>query len=155
MKHRFEDYAHVFRVVALFAAGLLLFLVVRAWLVPDDFGVYGHYRASAIEVNRDRPLVFAGQEACATCHSEVAGIRQAGGHARVSCESCHGALGRHAAGESDETPAPPDGRTGCERCHDARAGKPAGFPQVHVADHAPEGACTTCHQPHTPRLSQD
>jgi hypothetical protein len=155
MKHRFEDVAHVLRVVALFAGMLVLFLLVRSWLVPDDFGVYGHYRASAIDANRDRPLVFAGQHACAACHADVTEIRQAGAHAGVSCETCHGPLARHAAGEDDARPAPPDGRTGCERCHDARAGKPVGFPQVHVAEHAPEGACTACHQPHAPRLAQE
>jgi hypothetical protein len=153
MKGRFEDYSHVLRVAAIFAAGLVIFLLVRSWLVPDDFGVYGHYRASAIEANRDRPLVFAGQEACVTCHAAPAEIRQAGGHAGVSCESCHGALGRHASGDSAEKPTLPDPRAGCERCHDARAGKPAGFPQVDVQEHAPEGACTACHQPHRPGIS--
>ncbi|MCL4848557.1 MAG: hypothetical protein KJ066_18580 [Acidobacteria bacterium] len=150
MKGRFEDYAHVLRLVAIFAAGLVLFLMLRAWLVPDDFGVYGHYRARALDANRDHPVVFAGAQACIDCHGDVAETRAAGRHATVSCEACHGALAAHAAGESDEIPARPDPRVGCERCHDARAGKPVAFPQVDVADHAPEGACTACHQPHSP-----
>lgn len=152
MKGRFEDYAHVVRLAAIFAVGVVLFLVVRAWLVPDDFGVYGHYRARALDTNRDRPLVFAGAQACVDCHSDVAEARGAGRHAAVSCESCHGALAAHAAGELDGLPARPDPRVGCARCHDARAGKPAAFPQVDVAEHAPEGACTACHQPHAPAI---
>lgn len=152
MKGRFEDYAHVLRVAAIFVVGLAVFLVVRAWLVPDDFGLYGHYRAQALETNRARTPVFAGAAACVECHEEPAQARASGAHAKVSCESCHGALGAHASGESDVTPQRPDARATCVSCHDARAGKPARFPQVDVAEHAPEGACSACHTPHAPGL---
>ena len=153
MSGRFRDYAHVFRMAALFLAGTLLFLVVRAWLVPEDFGVYGHYRAGALADNRAHPLVFAGRAACAECHDDVVAARKGGRHERVGCEACHGALGAHAFGQTDAKPARPDPRALCISCHDAKVGKPPGYPQVHANEHAEDGPCTACHQPHSPAIS--
>ena len=153
MSGRFRDYAHVLRMAAIFAAGTLLFLVVRAWLVPEDFGVYGHYRAGALADNRTPPLVFAGGAACAECHDDVVAARKGGRHERVGCEACHGALGAHAFGQTDAKPARPDPRALCISCHDAKVGKPPGYPQVHANEHAEDGPCTACHQPHSPAIS--
>jgi uncharacterized CHY-type Zn-finger protein len=153
MSARFSDYAHVLRMAAIFAAGILLFLIVRALLVPEDFGVYGHYRAGALADNRAHPLVFAGRGACAECHDDIVAARKGGRHERVGCEACHGALGAHAFGQTDAKPARPDPRALCISCHDAKVGKPAGFPQVRVNEHAEEGPCTACHQPHNPAIS--
>ena len=153
MSSRFRDYEHVLRMAGLFAVGIALFLLVRAWLVPHDFGVYGHYRASAIEDNRARPVRFAGRAACAGCHDDVVTARKGSRHEHIGCEACHGALAVHAAGPDDARPARPDPRVTCIRCHDTRAGKPAALPQVDVKDHAPQGPCTECHQPHHPAIS--
>jgi len=49
---RFKDVEHLVRLAALFAAGLLVFSIARAELVPAGFGTLGHYRASAIEERR-------------------------------------------------------------------------------------------------------
>ena len=46
---RFRDYEHIVRMAVVFAMGIALFLVWRAWMVPPDFGVYGHYRAGTLE----------------------------------------------------------------------------------------------------------
>ena len=153
MSGRFRDYAHVFRMAALFLAGTLLFLVVRAWLVPEDFGVYGHYRAGALADNRAHPLAFAGRASCVECHDDIVAARTGGRHERVGCEACHGPLASHASGETDAKPVRPDPRALCVSCHDARVGKPAGYPQVHPDEHAAEGPCTACHQPHNPAIS--
>lgn len=152
MRDRFRDAEHVFRVGLIFALLVVAFLLLRAWFIPDDFGVYGFYRAGALDDNRVRPPQYAGHSTCADCHADVVDTRRGSRHERVACEACHGPLGRHAAGEDEATPARPDGRASCIRCHDARAGKPAGFPQVVVADHADEGPCTACHQPHSPAI---
>jgi hypothetical protein len=152
MAGRFKDYEHVLRVALLFALGFTAFLVLRAWLVPEDFGVHGFYRAGALDDARARPVVHAGHAACLDCHADVVESRVGSRHERINCESCHGPLALHAAGDSEKPPARPDPRTTCVRCHAARAGKPTGFPQVDVADHAPEGACTACHQPHHPAI---
>jgi len=135
---------------ALFAAGVVVFLLWRWWMVPADFGVYGHYRAGALEANRLRPIVYAGQGACLECHADVAEARQSGRHAAVTCETCHGPLGPHARGEDAATPQRPDGGTLCVQCHASIAGRPPVVPQILVEEHAGEERCVTCHSPHAP-----
>jgi predicted CXXCH cytochrome family protein len=120
-------------------------------MVPDGFGKFGHYRAGAIDDARQPAPVHAGQAACAECHADVVTVRAAARHAPVSCESCHGALGRHASGEIAK-PARPNGRELCIRCHSAGAGRPRQYPTVVVKDHAGEEVCITCHTPHNPKM---
>ena len=145
----FRDYEHLLRMAALFAAGVLAFVVLRAVLVPDDYGLLGPYRAGAIPLNQAVPIVYAGQAQCVTCHSDVAEQRSGHAHARVSCESCHGALAAHAADPA--MPAPrPDPRAVCAVCHVPNASKPPAFKTVVFADHAGEEACTSCHEAHAP-----
>ena len=148
---RFRAYEHLFRLAALFAAGVVIFLALRAWLVPADYGLLGPFRASAIAANTATPIVFAGQAACIECHSDVAEVRKPNAHARVSCESCHGALAAHAADPSVAA-VRPDGRTTCAVCHLPDAAKPQGFKTVTFVDHAGEETCTSCHPAHAPGL---
>lgn len=152
MSHRFKDFEHLLRMAAMFAVGLGLFAVARGLLVPEDFGVWGHYRAGALDDNRQRPLVHAGAAACGECHDDVAASRAGGGHETIRCEACHGPLARHAAEPSDQAPALPDGGTICLRCHLPAMAKPAGFPQVEPDDHAGGEPCDVCHAAHAPRL---
>lgn len=42
---RFRDYEHVLRMAALFVLAVVAFIAWRSWMVPPDFGVYGHFRA--------------------------------------------------------------------------------------------------------------
>jgi hypothetical protein len=147
---RFRDAEHLARLAGLFLAAGALFVVLRAALVPDDFGIYGHYRAGALADNAARPVAFAGEPVCVECHSDAGEIKRAGAHAPVSCEACHGPLARHAA---DETSAPPrPGTTNCLGCHANVAGRPTWMKQIVARDHAGDAGCTTCHQPHTPRI---
>ena len=77
-------------------------------------------------------------------------------HAKVACESCHGALAAHAQADNPSTvkPQKPDPRKTCVICHTASISKPKAFPQVDPAEHAPEGPCTACHvQPHSPKIT--
>jgi len=153
MKPRASDYVHLVRMAGLFVVGITAFLVLRWLMVPPDFGELGHYRAGALKDNMARPIVFAGQAACIECHGDVAEVRAKGRHARVSCESCHGALAGHAAGPNDIKPVKPDPRKTCIICHTASISKPKSFPQVVPAEHAPEGSCAECHVVHNPKLS--
>jgi predicted CXXCH cytochrome family protein len=146
----FGHKGHLVRVGALFAAGLLLFFVLRALFVPAGFGVYGHYRAGAIEENRMRPVAFAGRAACVECHSDVPDAMKGGKHERVRCEACHGPLAGHAADPAEKKAVRPDSKVLCARCHAASVARPARFPQVEVADHAGGEACTSCHVAHNP-----
>jgi len=150
MRRLFGDAEHLVRVAGLFAAGVLAFLVLRGLLVPDDFGVYGHFRAGALADNRARALGHAGRGACVECHSDVGETLAGGKHARVGCEACHGPLARHAEDAAAQEAVKPDPRAVCLRCHLANVAKPEGFPQVEPAEHAPEGACSECHTPHSP-----
>lgn len=152
MKFSFSDAEHLIRLAAIFLVGAVLFVVVRAQMVPDDFGTLGHYRASAIDDARRQAPVHAGQAACADCHADVVTVRTAARHAAISCESCHGPLASHASGEVAKPPRP-DGREGCVRCHAARTGKPRQYPTVVVKDHAGDETCVTCHTPHNPKVS--
>jgi len=150
MRELFRDSEHLVRLLLLFAAGTLLFLVARALLVPAGFGDYGHFRAGAITDNAARAPRFAGRTACAECHDEVVADKAGGAHAGVGCESCHGALGVHAADPDAQIPELPRVETLCVRCHEANHARPAGFPQVEPAAHAEGASCTECHEPHRP-----
>lgn len=148
-----RDYEHVLRMAALFAIGIGAFLTWRSWMVPSDFGVYGHYRAGAVEAAAMRPSHYAGQAACIDCHSDVQQVRATGRHAGVACEACHGPLRAHATGETDVAPIRPSPRAVCLSCHTALLGMPATFPKVVVNEHSEAGPCTECHAAHAPALS--
>ena len=127
--------------------------LARALLVPEGFGVYGPYRAGAIEDNRSRVPGFAGRAACADCHDEVVKAKAAGRHAGIGCESCHGALGAHAADPSAVAPEKPSVDTVCLACHLQLQARPKKFPQVEPKSHAEGNGCGDCHQPHSPATS--
>lgn len=150
MKRIFGSAEHLFRVLLLFAAGLIAFLGLKQLLVPEGFGLYGHYRAGALDDNRARPVSFAGRAACGDCHDDKPATLAKGKHARVGCEACHGALGRHAQAPDELEPARPEVPALCLRCHARNPGRPAGFPQIDPADHAGDARCTECHSPHDP-----
>jgi hypothetical protein len=150
MSPRLRDWEHLARVAGLFLAGFVLFLVLKAIFVPAGFGVYGHFRAGALDDNRGRALSFAGQTACAECHSDVVDVRKTGKHASVSCEACHGAHAAHAADHSAAAGRRPDAATVCLVCHTANVAKPRGFPAIVVEEHAGTESCLTCHTPHDP-----
>jgi len=152
MNRRFQPYQHVIRVGGLFAFGFIAFLVIRHILVPPDFGVYGFYRAGALDDARAKPITYAGRETCSVCHGEVIESQKDSRHAPLSCEGCHGPLAKHADGEFTPKPAPPDPRKLCISCHTKMPGKYEGFPQVDPAEHAGELDCTSCHKPHAPGI---
>jgi hypothetical protein len=147
----FRPYEHLLRLAALFAVGVALFLGLRWFLVPPDYGQLGPYRASAIAANQARPIVYAGQVACVECHSDVADLRKTNAHARISCESCHGPLAAHAM-DPAVAAVRPNPRAVCAVCHLPSAAKPPPFKTVNFADHAGTEACTMCHQAHAPKL---
>ena len=148
----FKDAGHLFRLAAVFVVGCLVFLGLRAFLVPKSFGQYGHYRGDAIAEVAARPVNFAGHQACESCHADVFEKKKSGRHVHVNCEACHGPLAKHADDPSVQ-PVKLDTAVLCVRCHEANAAKPKGFPQVASADHSSGLACDTCHQPHSPDIT--
>lgn len=147
-----KDATHLIRLAAVVLGGLLLFLLVRAQVVPPGFGRYGHFRAGALDDARNHPLRHAGKAACASCHEDPPKTLASGKHAGVACESCHGPLANHAEDPGKATPARPDTAVLCARCHRADAAKPKGFPQVDPREHYAGDACGSCHQAHTPSM---
>lgn len=147
-----RDTEHLVRLALLFAAGIVIFLVVRSLLVPPGFGTLGHFRPGAIVANQQKPLNYAGRAACDECHSETVSELSAAMHGKIGCESCHGPLAAHVADSDNVTPAKLDVVTLCSRCHAANPSRPKSQPQVDVAAHAEGEVCTECHQPHNPAL---
>ena len=152
MKDLLKDAGHLIRVILVFAAGFILFVVLRSIAVPPSFGQYGHYRGAAVTEIAAKPIAYAGRDACVMCHQDVFDLKKTGKHAGVACEACHGPLAVHADDPSKLTPKLPDVATLCVRCHEANAAKPKDFPQVNSKDHSGGMLCNTCHQPHKPGI---
>lgn len=148
----FKDTSHLFRFGGLFVLAFLAFLVIRHFVIPPTFGLYGHYRAAAITEIAAHPLHYAGHQACESCHTDVQDTKKAGKHAGVNCEACHGPQEKHAEDPGAVIPAKLDTATLCVRCHAASAARPRNFPQVNAAEHANGVPCETCHQPHSPEI---
>ena len=153
MNGRFKDQEHLIRMGGLLLAGVVAFFALRGILVPKDFGEYGHYRAGALDDNRARQIVYAGQKACTDCHTEVVEARKGSRHATIGCESCHGPLAKHAAEPAAEKPRRPDAKTVCLVCHLENTAKPVKFPQVNPKDHGDAKPCNECHKPHHPKVT--
>lgn len=155
MGNRFKNAEHLIRIALVFVGGLVFFLLVRGMIVPKSFGQYGHYRADALKDLAARPPLYAGREACETCHSEIADLKKTGKHSIVGCEACHGPLGKHAEDPSANLPVKPDTKILCVKCHEANSAKPRHFPQVISKEHAGDLACNTCHQAHSPKIGDE
>ena len=152
MRRLFHDWVHLVRPALVLIAAMGVFLVVRAAVIPKDFGKYGHYRPGALDLVRSHPIAYAGQDTCVMCHDDQAKVRAAGKHAHVACEACHGPLAKHADDPESNRPKLPDVADLCRRCHEKDAAKPKSFPQVVTAEHSGGMLCNSCHQPHNPHL---
>ena len=151
MGKRIRDAAHLIRPAAVLLAGMVVFLALRQVVIPKDFGKYGHYRPGALDQIRQRPVTYAGQDQCLTCHEDQGKARAEGKHAHVACEACHGPQAKHAE-DPAIVPKLPDAATLCARCHEKDAAKPESFPQVVSAEHSSGMSCKDCHKPHNPHL---
>lgn len=126
------------------------FVGMRALLVPDSFGKYGHYRADAVLAVEKLPIQYAGAKACADCHDDVAATKAQGFHRGVSCEVCHGPAAAHIEDPGEIKPTAPRQRGLCPLCHNYSPSRPTGFPQILTAEHNPGKPCMSCHKPHDP-----
>lgn len=151
MRPQLKDAAHLIRLVVVVLVAVAAFAGLRSLLVPESFGEYGHFRGNVLAELRERPVQFAGREACAVCHDAVVETKKAGKHAIVACEACHGPQNKHAEDPSIK-PVLPEAATLCARCHEKNSAKPKGFPQVVTKEHNAGMACNDCHQPHQPKL---
>jgi hypothetical protein len=151
----FKDIEHLIRLAVVMVIALVVFLSVRAAVVPRSFGQYGHYRGAALSEVSSRIPAFAGHDVCEGCHGDIADVKKQGKHIVVPCEACHGALARHAEDPTSIAPVKLNAAVLCARCHEANSAKPKAFPQVVTADHSGGADCTACHQPHRPKIEVD
>ncbi len=152
MRDIFRNAGHLIRPAVVLLAALGLFILGRGIFIPKTFGQYGHYDAASLDRIRQRPISYAGQDACVMCHDDQAKVRASGPHAHVACEACHGPQQAHAGADdpSAHKPVLPDTAVLCKRCHEKDAAKPKSFPQVVSAEHSGGAACNVCHTPHNP-----
>lgn len=152
MRESLKNAAHLVRLAMVFLVGFLLFLAVRAAVVPPTFGQYGHYRGASLEENRRVKASFAGQDTCGVCHAEVLASKHKGNHKTVRCEACHGPQARHADDPTAVKPAKPSAQSLCTRCHERDAARPVWFKQVEAKPHSQGLECAGCHAPHSPKV---
>jgi hypothetical protein len=127
------------------------FFVMRYYLVPPDFGLFGHYRASAITEELSKEIKYSGHGVCEDCHDDIVAEKDKSYHRRVECEVCHGPAAAHLDDpEGNRLPAPRE-RGYCPLCHEYLPSRPTGFPQIVSESHNPRMACVSCHDAHDPR----
>jgi hypothetical protein len=151
MRKVLKESGHLVRMALVLIVAIIVFLGIRAAIVPKTFGDYGHYRASSLDDIRARPVSFAGKATCEICHEEVAKKKLEGKHAGIACEACHGPSAAHTEDPSTNHAVKPEIATLCVRCHEADPARPKSFPQVVSKDHSMGMPCGTCHQPHSPK----
>lgn len=151
---------HYWRAFFLIVGGFLIFLIVRAVMVPKTFGEFGHYRGANPQEQMDKPVSFASPDACKTCHADIDTIHRANSHKSVGCQNCHAPLIVHVkdgnfVGDMPINKSPQL----CLRCHRKLPSRPAAFPQIATKEHLQkseddleDGACTACHSPHKPAM---
>lgn len=165
-----KDIRHLIRAGILALLVIIIFTIVRSIALPPSWGKYGHYRASAIDEEMAKPLVYQGHPTCKICHSQKKGGYpgyeewSAGKHSGINCETCHGPGNKHIEKSSPKKETIEINRKKelCLRCHlklPARPGTTSSFPQpqIDLEKHIKEKgeiSCLKCHNPHHPDLKQ-
>jgi hypothetical protein len=153
-----EHGRHVFRVLFVLLLAIVVIFVGRTLLIPKSYGLYGPYRFDNVaEQASVRAPLHGGAKSCADCHDDKSKAHAGGAHKNVTCEICHGPLGRHVKDGDVVAKMNVDRSfTLCARCHRKILGRPEKFPQVVLSQHVQsplEGkVCLECHDPHTPKL---
>lgn len=138
------------RLAIIFALLLLAYFVLRWVATPDSFYWYGHYRGKALNEAAAKPIVYAEKRVCLDCHDDQWEENQAGPHASISCQSCHGPGEMHLDDPMPENINRPDPHELCVLCHKQNSARPSSFPQIEVMDHSGGELCTDCHVTHNP-----
>ena len=133
----------------LLAIFVVIFLVVRSFLIPESFGKYGHYRANSLLEISEHPVKYAGKSACIECHDTEAAQLTSDAHSELSCEVCHGPGAKH-VDDFDIKLERPGTREFCGECHSINpARKIEIINQIDIKSHHPEKEnCIGCHNPH-------
>lgn len=138
------------RLIPLFALFILIFLIVRYLLLPDSFGQFGHYRGDALIDNQEKEIVYATDESCVDCHSDIAEMLEMDLHSELSCMGCHGPGLKHSLDPENEKVEKHTDRKFCGSCHMEDPARPTNMVfQVNIHEHHMERTlCIDCHNPH-------
>lgn len=149
---------HVWRPLYVALGIVVLILIVRVAVVPDDFGVhergymYGWYRKSNEAEWRTVSVKYRTTVYCRECHGDKFDDIRDSPHASIMCENCHGpALGHP---KDPPTMTIDRSRALCIRCHSFLPYRASGRGAIRGIDpltHNPEAECVLCHYPHDPR----
>ena len=139
------------RLALVFGIFIVLFLILRNFLIPDTFGENGPYRSASLLDNEQIEIHYSGQQACFECHRDVEDLKALDVHSGVRCEACHGPGQKHNLSSLPADILKPAGREFCGSCHSLNAAKPkdAVF-QVDLKEHNVDKNCTDCHNAHQP-----
>ena len=160
MKHT----QHIWRAVIILIVLLVVFITIQHFLVPESFGLAGHYRYDSLSELMDKPIIHGNITACKKCHDNIQEERDKGKHVSVSCEVCHAPLAFHVKDDKKVDVMPINrSYTLCAYCHQKLEGRPKSFPQVtfkehlvaqgaEILDKIPDKICITCHSVHSPSI---
>ncbi len=154
---------HLLRLIVVLVAGIGGLLFIKGFFVPSGWDRDHWYRSGALEDLKQRPIIYAGNNACRGCHGKtrkdheaIVDALAAGVHEHLACESCHGPLHK----EDHTVAAAKIERSSslCLRCHENVAARPhrVGLFSVAFMAHQAKGVsresnCVQCHNPHAPR----
>ena len=151
-----QDSRHAYPLLGLVGLAVGGILAARLVLVPASFGRDGHFRGRAPREARQHQVRHFGEKACAECHGEILALHAKDAHARVACETCHGAAYEHVA-RNERKPRVVRSQGACLICHQRLRARPSSFPQIEVSEHFrlvgvsdQKLSCTRCHSPHEP-----
>ena len=151
--------SHAWRPVFLFLGAIVLTLVARSYVVPDDFVVgergfmYSYHRESNEGEWEAFKVKYQTKEYCNECHDEKYETNMASKHNIIQCENCHGPALEHP--EDPEKLVIDRSRAQCLRCHallpypSSQRGQIKG---IISSEHNPDEQCAECHDPHEPDL---
>jgi sulfide dehydrogenase cytochrome subunit len=154
---------HLLRLIVVLVVGIGGLLFIKGLFVPAGWDRAHWYRTGALQVLKQRPLIYAGNNACRGCHGKtrkdheaVVDALAAGVHEHLACESCHGPL--HEADHTVAAAKIARDSSLCLRCHEQVAARPRKIGLFNVAfmAHQAKGVtresnCMQCHDPHAPR----
>lgn len=137
-------------------------LILKARLQPESFGLYGSYRADAIDQEAQRAVRHGTSASCFLCHPYEATIHLEGDHKNISCEFCHGTYADHITNGKKTGTLPvkkaQEITTLCLRCHNTeiKARASVVIKTVGMPDHLEKQKvkvthiCNQCHHVHAP-----
>jgi len=152
---------HVLRPLWAVLALVLVILVLRTFVVPEDFGIgergymYGWHRASDPQYWQGISVKLRGREYCKQCHPAQFTQNGESPHRIIQCENCHGLAGQHPGAVPKLTV--DRSRDLCLRCHERLAypsSQRGEIRGVSGATHNQGVECAKCHKPHKPTLGE-